>query len=273
MIHPDDDSIDELPGIIGRYATIEQITRSMEMDPVVVYHYPEGAIHDLLTADALGTYPLPDEVVDQLWRMAYRYEMDPREMVTPEVLRRARPGRRRRPPAPPRRLYYPLRGGGHGTGRGQGGKTEYPERWSDEEAVEHVMAVAREPDSAVRQPDGTLRACGVRDGVQIRVVVDDDGEVITAYPLPGPDVPVNPLDPERAPWVQRLAALMETGLPPQTPAEVRDGIAEQMSAGEWDRALSQLMALPGVDLDRAELDALLTAAGLPPLPIAPGQEA
>ncbi|MEP0873680.1 DUF4114 domain-containing protein [Trichocoleus desertorum AS-A10] len=87
-------------------------------------------------------------------------------------------------------------GGGHGPGRNISGKSEFPSRWSDEQSVNNIYDVLKDPLSTWRQQTGSPGAKytrngdpvrwtveGHRDGIDIRVVVEPDGEgIITAYP-------------------------------------------------------------------------------------------
>lgn len=87
----------------------------------------------------------------------------------------------------------PARGGGHGAGVGKVGKTEFPPGWDRPLILSHIRDVARNPDQPPRwQSNGRWVAYGVRDGVLIRVVVNPDGSVRTAFPLSGPGVAENP---------------------------------------------------------------------------------
>ncbi len=85
-------------------------------------------------------------------------------------------------------------GGGHRHGTGHPGKTEFPERWSDEACQAHVADVASTPDETpVWQPNHRWLVHGVRDGVEVMVVVNHDGRIWTAWPEPGgPGVVRNP---------------------------------------------------------------------------------
>lgn len=222
----------------------------------MVGNAPAEAASNLLCLDATGEFPLTDEQVDHLWQLGFAEGYDPVLLLPDSILDKAREGRRTRPAQPVR---YPLKGGGHGTGRGNPGKSEYPARWSDDQAIEHVMSVATSPDGAVKQPDGTFRAWGVRDGVDLRVVVTELGSVVTSYPVSGDGVAVNPLDDVRAPYVARLQHVIDDT---ELDDDTRAGIDELMAAGEWDQVVLQLRALPVAD--PAELEALAAAAGLRP---------
>jgi hypothetical protein len=85
-------------------------------------------------------------------------------------------------------------GGGHRHGAGHSGKTEFPSRWSDMACLTYIADVAREPDDTpIWQPNHRWLAHGVRDGVDVKVVVNHDGRIWTAWPEPGgPGVVRNP---------------------------------------------------------------------------------
>jgi hypothetical protein len=51
--------------------------------------------------------------------------------------------------------------------------------------VSTVVDVARNPDSAELQDNGRWLAVGERDGVEVKVVVQPDGRIWTAWPEPG----------------------------------------------------------------------------------------
>ncbi|HKQ41195.1 MAG TPA: EndoU domain-containing protein, partial [Pseudonocardia sp.] len=84
-------------------------------------------------------------------------------------------------------------GGGHAPGAGVPGKTEFPRGWTDEAIVAAALSVARSPETVERsRVAGRWEAVGVRAGVRIRVVVANDGFLVTAVPLGGPGVVRNP---------------------------------------------------------------------------------
>jgi hypothetical protein len=244
--------IRELEGLATQHGGL--IAPTDLIAPDNLWNEPEIAVRVLLYRDAIGQPEMPDDVIARVWEIGWALECDPDFLMPDDTLATARPGRRTRPPEPVR---YPLRGGGHGSGRGIPGKTEYPARWSDDDATEAFMSIATSPDGAVKQPDGSFRAWGVRDGVEIRVIVTELGHVETAYPVSGDGVVTNPLDETRAPYVDRLRDLVQrTEMAP----EDRAGIDELMQVGEWDQVVLQLRALPVPD--RAELEQLAAAAGI-----------
>jgi len=81
----------------------------------------------------------------------------------------------------------PAGGGGHRSGTGKPGKTEFPAGWDDKKVMDHVLDVARRPDSPpVHQHWNDRWVCsGTRDRVEVSVVVLRSGEVWTAWPEEG----------------------------------------------------------------------------------------
>ena len=84
-------------------------------------------------------------------------------------------------------------GGGHRYGTGKPGKSEFPESWSDEKLLGEISDVATDPaaDRRVR-PNGRTIVEGTRDGLRIRVVIENPrvGErSVTAYST---NLPRNP---------------------------------------------------------------------------------
>lgn len=75
--------------------------------------------------------------------------------------------------------------GGHRHGTGNLGKTEFPADWDDDTTVRHIIDVARRPDSVEMQGHGTWKVRGERDGVDVVAIVKPDGQIRTAFPLPG----------------------------------------------------------------------------------------
>lgn len=75
--------------------------------------------------------------------------------------------------------------GGHRHGTGIPGKTEFPERWSDDMIVSTVQDVARDPDGVDWQVNKLWNVRGERDRVEVRPIVRPDGRIWTAWPGPG----------------------------------------------------------------------------------------
>jgi hypothetical protein len=85
--------------------------------------------------------------------------------------------------------------GGHRHGTGRPGKTEFPVSWDDTKITDTVLDVARRPDRPPVQQEwnGRWVARGVRDDVDVVVVIAGDGRIWTCWPLPGgPGVVKNP---------------------------------------------------------------------------------
>lgn len=85
-------------------------------------------------------------------------------------------------------------GGGHGPGRGIPGKSEFPSRWSDNQVINYISDIIRDPHSQWTQQPGKpplrWRIEGTRDGVNIRIIVEPQGQgVITAFPTNRPRNP------------------------------------------------------------------------------------
>jgi Bacterial EndoU nuclease len=78
-------------------------------------------------------------------------------------------------------------GGGHRSGTGRTGKTEFPASWSDQKVAESITDVARNPDRPPLHQAWNDRwlAQGNRDGVDIIVIARPDGRIWTAWPLEG----------------------------------------------------------------------------------------
>ncbi len=86
-------------------------------------------------------------------------------------------------------------GGGHRSGTGKPGKTEFPATWSDDKIIENILSTARSPDSAALQDNGRWKVEGVRDEVTLDVIITQDARTWSAYPPPGsPGVVQNPKD-------------------------------------------------------------------------------
>ena len=86
-------------------------------------------------------------------------------------------------------------GGGHRHGTGKPGKTEFPASWDDGKIISTLLDVARRPDSTPGHQEWNDRwvARGTRDDVGIVVVIERDGRIWSAWPLPsGAGVVKNP---------------------------------------------------------------------------------
>ena len=62
--------------------------------------------------------------------------------------------------------------------------------WSADRIIRGILDVASDPGSIVtRGRGGRLVVTGTRDGIDFRVIVDANGDVITGYPV---NLPRNP---------------------------------------------------------------------------------
>jgi uncharacterized protein YukE len=97
--------------------------------------------------------------------------------------------------ATPERRRHILEGdpggsGGHRPGTGISGKSEFPPGWSDDRIVDAVSDVATDPASVTTPlPGGRQIVDGTRSGVEIRVILDKAGNIVTGYPT---NLPRNP---------------------------------------------------------------------------------
>jgi hypothetical protein len=72
-------------------------------------------------------------------------------------------------------------------------KKKFPPYWNDEKIVEAVHEVALRPDvTPVRLANGRWECRGIRESVEVVVVLDLDGGVRAAWPERGPGVTRNP---------------------------------------------------------------------------------
>jgi hypothetical protein len=99
----------------------------------------------------------------------------------------------------PERIVHVLEGdktgGGHRSGTGKPGKTEFPAGWNDEKIIDSALDVARKPDKPpVRQDRNDTWLCsGTRANVEVSVVVARSGEIVSGWPEEGgPGVVRNP---------------------------------------------------------------------------------
>jgi hypothetical protein len=103
--------------------------------------------------------------------------------------------------ASPKRANHILHGDATGGGHmfpGKSGKTIFPESWSANKILHEVSDVVSDPsvrwesNRTVRGLD-RFKARGVRDGVEIEVIIEPKGEgIISAWPVSGPGVITNP---------------------------------------------------------------------------------
>ena len=81
-------------------------------------------------------------------------------------------------------------GGGHRSGTGKPGKSEFPSGWSDDRIKGEISDIATDPASS-RAPGrgGREVVRGTRGGIDIEVIVEPNGRIVTGYPT---NVPRNP---------------------------------------------------------------------------------
>jgi hypothetical protein len=162
-------------------------------------------------------------------------------------------------------------GGGHRHARGRAGVTEFPVTWTEEQILANILSVAREPDHVVHQPNQRWRVRGARDGVEIVVIVKNDGAIHSAWPLPGgPGVQQNPTwsisaeEMELARTMKRLPNCFADRLD----AGDVDALNEMAEAGEWAEEIDSLIATlvakqrPATILERHQLTELLSQLGM-----------
>jgi hypothetical protein len=80
----------------------------------------------------------------------------------------------------------PNDGGGHRSGTGKPGKSEFPNTWSDEKIAGEISDIATDPSIQWSTPDGRgyVQGVGIRDGVEIKVVRDERSDrIVTGYPI------------------------------------------------------------------------------------------
>jgi len=81
-------------------------------------------------------------------------------------------------------------GGGHRPGTGISGKSEFPQGWSDDRILHNISDVATDPSSVTRAGRGGRTITdGTRDGINIRVIQERNGDIVTGFPT---NVPRNP---------------------------------------------------------------------------------
>lgn len=78
-------------------------------------------------------------------------------------------------------------GGGHRSGTGRPGKTEFPAMWPDDKIVATIRDIARNPAQADWQEfNRRWRVSGEREHVRVTAIVRPDGTIWAAWPEPGP---------------------------------------------------------------------------------------
>jgi len=73
--------------------------------------------------------------------------------------------------------------GGHRAGTGNPGKSEFPEGRSDDSIMHDISDIATDP-TLTKKPgrNGRTITDGTRNGVDIRVVQDSNGDIVTGFP-------------------------------------------------------------------------------------------
>lgn len=85
------------------------------------------------------------------------------------------------------------RSGGHLSGTGRAGKTEFPPEWDRERIADVLMAAANDPDSVnPEQKRGNWVVLKRIEGVDVVVIVTPRGDICAGWPLNGPRVCRNP---------------------------------------------------------------------------------
>nr|WP_272872733.1 RHS repeat-associated core domain-containing protein [Photobacterium arenosum] len=81
-------------------------------------------------------------------------------------------------------------GGGHRPGTGKPGKSEFPQNWSDDKIMHEISDVATDPNSVTHAGrGGRMITEGTRDGIDIRVIQERNGDIVSGFPT---NVPRNP---------------------------------------------------------------------------------
>ena len=81
-------------------------------------------------------------------------------------------------------------GGGHRPGTGIPGKSEFPAGWSDDRIMHNISDIATDPTLRSRLGRGGRTITeGIRDGIDIRVIQERNGDIVTGFPT---NVPRNP---------------------------------------------------------------------------------
>jgi Bacterial EndoU nuclease len=137
-------------------------------------------------------------------------------------------------------------GGGHRHGTGRAGATEFPASWSDDQIIAHILSVARHPElPPVWQPNQRWRFRGARDGVEIVVLVERDGTVVTAWPLPGGrGVQQNPAWGRNADETQLAEAmkLLPSRFADRLETDDLEALRMMADVGEWAEEVNLLVA-------------------------------
>lgn len=74
-------------------------------------------------------------------------------------------------------------GGGHRPGTAEPGKSEFPKGWSDDKIMHEISDVATDPNAAARVGHGGRTITeGTRDGIDIRVIQEHNGDIVSGFP-------------------------------------------------------------------------------------------
>lgn len=171
-------------------------------------------------------------------------------------------------------------GGGHAPGVGRRATSEFPPGWSGEHIISVVKDVANDPSEARRQQlNGRWRCAGERFNVHLIVLVEENGNVHTAYPVAGPGVVRNP-DAARDPANPTVADLKEsrisffgdsvlTSLADRLTPEDYTHYRTLLWSGEWEE-LADVLAAHAVKLgfgfssdELSDFEKLLNSYDLP----------
>ncbi|WP_422441408.1 RHS repeat-associated core domain-containing protein [Vibrio harveyi] len=81
-------------------------------------------------------------------------------------------------------------GGGHRPGTGKPGKSEFPQGWSDDKIMHEISDIATDPNAIRRNGRGGRTITeGTRNGIDIRVIQERNGDIVSGFPT---NVPRNP---------------------------------------------------------------------------------
>ncbi|HKN51845.1 MAG TPA: EndoU domain-containing protein [Amycolatopsis sp.] len=149
-------------------------------------------------------------------------------------------------------------GGGHAPSVGRRATSEFPPGWSNEQIIAVIKDVANDPGEARRrQYNGRWRCAGERYNVHVIVLVEENGQVHTAYPIAGPGVvrnpdrakdPANPTvadlqDNRISYFADSVLAMFAERLAPADYAHYRS----LLWAGEWEELVDVLAAHASIE--------------------------
>ena len=81
-------------------------------------------------------------------------------------------------------------GGGHRPGLGKPGKSEFPHGMTDDQIIDTIIDIASDPASITRAGRGGRTIVeGTRDGIDVRVILESDGSIVSGFPT---NMPRNP---------------------------------------------------------------------------------